>query len=252
MQPARYTPCRAVILAAGRGRRLGEGFPAKALLPFGGRTLLARHIAILNEFGVNDIVVIVGHQKQLVCDEVAPLGGASRILLIDNPSFRNGSIVSLWCAREILRSGQSILLMDADVLYDRRLMARLLGSLHENCFLLDRAIEPGEEPVKLCIREGRVVDFSKRPQMPHEWYGESVGFFRFSTEVAAELADRVEPYIAEQRFRTEYEEPIRDMVLARSGRGFGFEDITGLPWIEIDFPEDVRRAKTAVLPELIG
>jgi choline kinase len=252
MQPGRLTPCRAVILAAGRGRRLGEGFPAKALLPFGGRSLLARHIAILEEFGVNDIVVTVGHQKQALCDEVAPLGGATRILLIDNPSFRDGSIVSLWCAREILRSRQPILLMDADVLYDRRLMARLLGSLHENCFLLDRAIEPGEEPVKLCISDGRVVDFSKRPQMPHEWHGESVGFFRFSPDVAAELADRVEAYIADERIRAEYEEPIRDMVLARGGRGFGFEDITGLPWIEIDFPEDVRRAETAVLPELIG
>jgi len=42
------------------------------------------------------------------------------------------------------------------------------------------------------------------------------------------------------------------MVLAHSGRGFGFEDISGLPWIEIDFPEDAQRAEAAVLPNLIA
>ena len=46
----------------------------------------------------------------------------------------------------------------------------------------------------------------------------------------------------------EYEEPIRDMILAHPGR-FGFEDISGLPWTEIDFPEDVAKANL-LLPEL--
>ncbi len=32
---------------------------------------------------------------------------------------------------------------------------------------------------------------------------------------------------------------------------FGFEDISGLPWTEIDFPEDVAKAQ-ALLPELIA
>ena len=31
---------------------------------------------------------------------------------------------------------------------------------------------------------------------------------------------------------------------------FGFEDVTGLPWIEIDFPEDVVRARDEVLPAI--
>jgi choline kinase len=40
--------------------------------------------------------------------------------------------------------------------------------------------------------------------------------------------------------------------LARGGNGFGFEDVTGLPWIEIDFADDFRRAERTVLPELIA
>ena len=33
------------------------------------------------------------------------------------------------------------------------------------------------------------------------------------------------------------------MVLAGPPDRFGFEDVTGLPWTEIDFPEDVVRAR---------
>jgi choline kinase len=215
-------------------------------------SLLARHVTLLSQCGIDEIVVVIGYQADAVRNEVARLDATQYVRLIENPLFHEGSVASLWCARETLCAGTPILLMDADVLYDRRLMTRLLESPQENCFLLDREIEPGEEPVKLCINNGRIVDFHKRPQAPHDWHGESVGFFRFSAEVARDLADRVETYVATGRTSLDYEEPIRDMVLARQGQGLGFEDITGLPWIEIDFPEDVQRAESDVLPLLIA
>jgi choline kinase len=250
--PINPTSCRVLILAAGLGRRLGADAPPKVLLDFDGSSLLARHFRILSHFGFRDITVIIGYRAEELCDKVAGLQGDLRIHLIENPSFRNGSIFSLWQARGVLRSGATVILMDADVLYDYRLFAPLLHSAHENCFLLDRSIEPGEEPVKLCIDKGRIVDFHKRPQIDHEWHGESVGFFRFSPDVAAQLADRAEDYMAKGRLDLEYEEPIRDLLLARAGRGFGYEDISGLPWIEIDFPSDVVMARRSVAPELLA
>ena len=47
-----------------------------------------------------------------------------------------------------------------------------------------------------------------------------------------------------------YEETIRDVLLTSPRGKFAFEDITGLPWIEIDFAEDVERAKTEILPQI--
>jgi len=69
---------------------------------------------------------------------------------------------------------------------------------------------------------------------------------------AAELATRAEAYVTQGRRDVEYEELIRDMILARGPRDFGFEDISGLPWIEIDFLEDAEKARSAVLPSLIA
>ena len=135
------------------------------------------------------------------------------------------------------------------MLYDARLMARLLESSKRNCLLLDRDIEPGEEPVKLCVSNGHIVDFHKRPKVPHEWHGESVGFFRFTNDAALELAARAQGYVDAGETHLEYEEPIRDMILAGPPGRFGFEDISGLPWTEIDFPEDVVKAR-ALMPSL--
>jgi choline kinase len=39
-------------------------------------------------------------------------------------------------------------------------------------------------------------------------------------------------------------------VLLGAPKSFGYEDVTGLPWIEIDFPEDVVRARDEILPNL--
>jgi len=46
------------------------------------------------------------------------------------------------------------------------------------------------------------------------------------------------------------EEALRDLVLADNGDVFGFEGITRSPWIEIDFPDDVRRAAEPIMPRL--
>ncbi len=238
---------KAVILAAGISRRLGEVDKPKAMLDFGGATLISRHISILRARGVTDITVVVGFEEGYLREELAAAGSPA-VAVIVNPDFREGSVVSLWSASSVLRSGAPIVLMDADVLYDARLMSRLLQSEHPNCFLLDREIEPGDEPVKLCIAGNAIVDFRKRPEVAYEWHGESVGFFRFTAETSAELADRAHDYVTSGRRGMEYEEPIRDMVLNKS-QHFGFEDISGLPWTEIDFPEDVVKAR-ALLPKL--
>ena len=250
------TGAHALILAAGLGRRLGGTTPEhlrgpKALLDFDGKSLLERHIGILRQSGVSEITVVIGFGGELIRAALAALAVDPPVSVILNPDFHEGSVVSLWAGREVLRSGKPLILMDADVLYDWRLMARLVESERPDCLLLDREIEPGDEPVKLCVRDGRIVDFHKRPTAPHEWHGESVGFFRFTPQAAAELAGRAEEYVLSGRRDMEYEEPIRDMILASVANRFGFEDISGLPWTEIDFPEDVLKAN-ALLPQLVA
>jgi choline kinase len=238
----------AVILAAGVGRRLGNMAP-KVLLDFAGKTLLERHIAALHANGVRDISVTVGHRPDLIRNELSRIGALDQVALIENPRYREGSVVSLAVQRDQLAAGATVLVMDGDVLYDGRMIARLLGAPPENVLLLDQAIEPGDEPVKICLRDGVIVDFTKTPEHAHDRHGESVGFFRFSPSMAAALAERATAYVQAKRAGAEYEAALRELILAHPDR-FGYEDISDLPWTEIDFEADVARARQEILPRL--
>lgn len=240
----------AIILAAGVGRRLGsDGHPPKVMLEFGGRTLLKRHLDALEAAGIREVSITVGYQADMIEAEAERYGWRDRISFVHNPRYREGSLVSLHAQSDRLREGRPLLLLDGDVLYDPRMIDRLVQAPGENLLLVDREIEPGDEPVKICFQGGRIVDFRKQPEHRHDWHGESVGFFRFSAAMAAALADRCADYVAEGKTGLEYEEAIRDLILAQPDR-FGAEDISDLPWIEVDFAADVQRARELVLPQL--
>ncbi len=245
---------RAIILAAGVGRRMSFDGPRlpKVMLDFGGKTLLRRHLEILLHCGVEEIVVAAGFRVDLIATEVAACGMGERVEIVVNPDYEEGSIVTLWSVRDALARGGDVTLMDGDVLYDHRIMERLLASRHRNCFLLDRDFEPGDEPTKLCVRDGVLVEFRKEVDVPFDFWGESVGFFRLGEDVARRLVPRAESYIARGARRELYDEALRDILLEDPPGSFGFEDVTGLPWMEIDFREDVERAERDVLPRLIA
>ncbi len=252
--PSRGHPA-VLILAAGRGRRLGPAAPdvPKILLEFGGRTLLERHLDRLSAAGAGPVTLVVGYRSELVEAELERLGRRGQVTLIRNPHWQEGSAVSLDAGREVLEGGGAVVLMDADVLYGQTLIERLLDSAHPAALLLDRALEPGDEPVKVCVdASGRIVDFAKRPAAAHAFHGESVGFFRFSSEVAVSLARRTRAMVQGDR-GLEYEEPIRALIRADASGPpmFGYEDITDLPWTEIDFMEDIAKAER-LLPLIDG
>jgi choline kinase len=242
---------RAILYAAGVGNRLaGAHDGPKVLLEMGGHSLLERHLRLLAACGVEETVLCTGYAVETIRAAVQALGWTERVRFVHNPDFQVGSIVTQWAAREAIAAGGPVLLMDADVLYDQRLLARLIASPHADCFLLDRDIEPGEEPVKLCIRDGHLVDFRKTPDQRHDWYGESVGFFKLAEKTALRLVEATAAYIESGRRDDYYDEALRDLLLADAPGSFGWEDITGLPWTELDFAEDVARARTDILPLL--
>lgn len=243
---------KAVMLAAGLGSRLGKDgdFPPKVLLRFGGATLLERHVRILRHLGVSEMVIAVGYNADMIGTELARIGASGFVRTVLNPDYVQGAITTLWALRDELRGDQPILMMDGDVLYDQRLMARLMSSRLENCLLFDRQIEPGEEPVKICLADGAIVDFGKRPTVPHDAFGEWVGFTRFSAAQARRIPEFTGPYIERGDTGQIYEVALRDLLIASPRNLFGIEDITGLPWIEIDFQADVDLAESDILPQL--
>jgi len=244
----------AIILAAGRGNRLAEFNPdgrPKCLLEFGGASLLERQLACLIDCGVRRVELVVGYEADRIIEHVGALGRRPEVRFSYNPRYLDGSVLSLEVARDTLNFGQDVLVLDADVLFHPAIMRRLVRSTHANCFLLDRSFEDGDEPVKIAVRGGTMVEFRKSlaPDLEFDAIGESVGFFRFDARTSAELALACAAYDAEGLADAPHEEVLRDALLRDPGR-FGYEDVSGLPWLEIDFPEDVERVVKDVLPAI--
>ncbi len=240
---------KAVMLAAGVARRLyggDEEMPPKALLNFDGQTLLARHVDVLTRLGVAELLVVVGHQRAMLETElhrVAPAGFARTVF---NPRYRESPIISLSRAGDVLRGGGPVLFMDADVYYHEDLLTRLVRRRGETCILMDRDFEPGDEPVKVCVRDGLLVDFGKNIVEVHDTVGEWPGFMLMSAEHARLIADQADEMVAGEMPGFTYEEAMCDVMKRFAPGAFTVEDITGIPWIEIDFPEDVVRAETEI------
>lgn len=228
---------RAILLAAGRGRRLAGDGP-KCLLEIGGKTLLERHLDNMVPAGIDALTIVVGYQREKIEEALRGLRPELPVELVVNPDFVRGSIVSLHCAADRLAQGG--LWMDADVLYPAALLARLVASPNANCVLLDgRSEETGEE-MMLGTRGGRVHTIARRVGPDWDLAGESVGFAKVGPEGAIALTRILAEEVTAGRVDQEYE-----AAMDRAFREvpFGFERVDDFPWTEIDFQEDVEKAE---------
>ena len=237
---------RAIILAAGKGSRLNgstEETP-KCLVKVGGVTLIERQIAVLQDAGLDDITVVVGCQG----DSVRRTCGYG-ISYVENARYaQTNSLYSLWMARALLYEG--FVVLNCDVLFHPALLDDLLSARHEDALLLAYrgADDPpfGDEEMKVKVRGGRVIDISKE-MAPDEADGENLGIVKFGARGAAILVEIMDRLVAAGSLRAWAPRGFAEFAQMRPLHAIGTR---GLPWIEIDFPEDYRRAVRDILPQI--
>ena len=238
----------AVILIAGVARRLAPltDTTHKALLPVGGRPILTRMLAALDAAGIRQSTLVLGHCADQVRRVAGERVGRMAIRYVQNPEYTRGSVISLYAARQCLR--EPALVMDADVLFPREFLVRLLALPAPSALLVDRGFSDTGEEVKIYTRGDRVIALGKKV-VPEAWdaVGEGIGFFKCGVEAAPELVRCLGKVIEDSDGLGEWEDALHMLVAQRH---VGWADVTGLPWTEIDFVEDLRRAEADVLPHV--
>ncbi|HXG21588.1 MAG TPA: phosphocholine cytidylyltransferase family protein [Methylomirabilota bacterium] len=240
---------KAIILAAGVGKRFKEVTDQrpKCLIAIQGQTLLERTLRALGAAGVTNAVVVIGYRGDMIKQTIGSRCGAVQVRYIFNRQYEKGAILSLWSARA--EFDDDILIMDADVVFPMALIARLVNSAYANCFLLDgSAANTGEEQM-LLTRGGRVLNIVRGGSGDFDVIGESVGFLKVSRADAPLLRSILDDLVAQGQEAIEHEEAF-SIFLAQ--RVVGFERVDDLPWTEIDFPEDLVRAESEVLPRILA
>jgi len=228
----------ALILAAGAGSRLQVEVP-KCLVEIGGRPLLNHQLDTLEQAGVDDITLVVGHEQERV-REVAE----HRAHLVVNERYaETNSLYSFWLARHGV--ADDLLLLNSDVLFPAELVDRLLA-FHGSALAYDSSSGDNDEHMKVRMRWGLLQRMSKTLP-PGDTDGENVGVLRLSP-ADADAAFAAAAWLVEEGCLHEWVGAAITEVARR--HPIACLDVADLPWIEIDFPEDLALARNTVWPDI--
>lgn len=239
---------KAIILAAGRGQRLGAhaGDAPKCLIDICGRALLDYQLDSLRAAGVTDVVMVVGYCREHIQAHVRQHPDMRFTWVVNERFAETNTASSLWLARHSM--DEDFLYLNADVLYHPGVVARLQGCPKENTLAVERKA-CGEEEVKVRLQHTAITAISKTVS-PGDAYGEFIGVAKFSGAIAPLFIEALRQTIEEPGGEMCYFEAALDRIAATCE--LTAVDITDLPCIEIDFPDDLARARERVAPEIIG
>ncbi len=227
-----------LILAAGKGRRLGgllNGKP-KGLLTIGGMSLIEHQIASMRACGIKRIGVVVGYGADYVKSELG-----DEFAYIENKEYATtNSLYSLWLARHWVDA--AFLMANSDLLADSRIFHRLVQTTG-TVLAYDSSSGTDAEEMKVSLREGRVVAISKSLDPELAAHGESIGLIKFEKATARQLFEAADA-IVQGGSRNDWSPAAVAAIANRAP--IGAVDIASLPWTEIDFPEDLDYARTSV------
>ncbi|MGN6154953.1 MAG: NTP transferase domain-containing protein [Sphingomicrobium sp.] len=236
---------KAIILSAGQGSRLGHLVDdrPKCLIDFGGRTLLDRQLDTLAANGVNQAVVVTGFHDDLVDAAIARRSGGPNVRTIYNPFYKVAdNLGSLFMAREELAG--DCLVWNGDTLVSDALMERVVGNDRAGiCVTIDRKSGYDEDDMKVVVEpDGRLRAIGKR--IAKGVNGESIGLLAFRSGGAEQFREAIERDMRTAEGTTIWYLRVIHH-LAQSSEVWTF-DIEGEEWGEVDFPEDVERARELV------
>lgn len=236
-----------IILGAGVGRRLAPltDMIPKALIEIGGRPLLGHMLSSLRQYGLTEIVIVVGHRRELIAAAVQDDLAGLTIHLVHNDLFTDsGSLYSLWLARQYIQD--AFVFMDADLLFNPHVLAGLHSQPDKSCLLVGPLTGDSGEEVRVYQQQGRVTAIGKNIISNDVLAGEALGIVKIAaTEVPLALELMAE--LVETDRLTEHEE--LSQALAQHQR-LWVQNIGDLSWLEIDFPEDVIRAREIIWPTI--
>ncbi len=245
MRGVRHPVRTAVILAAGRGTRLGKlgtEIP-KGFLILGDKPIIEQSIDKLVAIGVNQVLIVTGHLESVYRELAARRAGL--IEIVRNPRYTDwGSFFSLWLALDRLAStnhAEPFLLLESDLVYEPRALQEVLADPHEDVILLSGPTGSGDEVWVETDAGGRLVAMSKdRSRLGAEVAGELVGITRISPALAEELRRQGQVLLARSP-EAEYETGGLVEVAAR--RPVHCRRAEGLLWAEIDDENHLARAR---------
>lgn len=240
---------KSIVLAAGIGKRMLPitNCMPKFMIQFNGKSLFDLYFNAFNECGINEAVLVVGHLAETIREKLGDQYMGVDVKYVSNRDYAvSGSAYSLWLARDEF-SKEPFVLADSDILFHKHILTMLVNSPYENCLVVDPVFTDTGEEVKVVAEDGVVKQIGKKVVNHFKCVGEAVGLYKFSRRASNILRDGLEEYISIHGLTSEHEDALNSLLHLFEMR---YVTTQGLPWIEMDFLEDLERARLEIYPKI--
>lgn len=230
---------QAIILAAGMGRRLKSltGGVPKPMVKIGGKSIIHYQIESCLGLGVEQFVIVIGYRKAELQSHVLELLSPEQVRFVVNPDYATtNTLYSLFLASEYLVI--DTLYFNGDVLFEKTLLPKLLDK-KTSSILVERKT-CGAEEVKVIINDKGFVTAIGKELSQELCIGEFIGIACFRKEVLVKMVKYLQLGVDALQHNNYFEYAVNKFcgvieILAVSTEGAAC--------IEIDFPEDLNRAR---------
>jgi HAD superfamily hydrolase (TIGR01450 family) len=245
---------KAVILAAGIGSRLRpitENKP-KCMVKVAGKPIIAHQLESFAEAGVNKVIVIVGHEGNLVKQYIGSKG-FKNVKIIDNAEYANtNNMYSLYLAKKEL-SGNGFVLVNGDVVFDGRIAAELIDNEEEDLIAVD-TLNYYEESMKITADENKIITDISKKFARRDSAGTSIDMYKFSQKSSSILFSEIAEIIDRKRNKNEWTEVALSRLFVKRSLVMRPFPIGKMAWVEIDNYDDLSQAdkKFSLLNKTLG
>ena len=221
-----------LILAAGRGTRMGNIGKPKSLLRMGDTSIIEFQVEFLKKVGIHDILVITGYQSEKIRGVLK-----NRVKFLNNPKFsETNNLHSMWVAREILHD--DFICIYADLVFHPEILNQCYRSKSDICLM----VEPNtrEDTMKVKTEGGKVIAVSD--DIPTDQAnGNFIGMAKFSKSLAKILFNEISILVKEKNVDVQYPLAIEKMI--EKGIKIGYETTNNLPWFNINEQNEFKKSE---------
>lgn len=185
---------KALILNSGRGERLlplTKNKP-KPLIKIRKKTLLKHQLDNLIECSIMDTIITTGPFQNKIKKYLKNEYPGLNVSYVKNSKYRTTNyIYSMWLTKGLIND--DVILLHGDLLFERRLLEKLINEKHANCVLVNREIKPPEKDFKAVIENDRVIKIGVEFSGKNTFF--SAPLYKFSKSDFLYWLDEIEKFV---------------------------------------------------------
>ncbi|MDP7197621.1 MAG: phosphocholine cytidylyltransferase family protein [SAR202 cluster bacterium] len=184
---------KVIILAAGRGTRLGHHTKEipKGLVDVNGKSIIERQIELFKKNGITEIVIVRGYKKEKFC--------WNDVTFIDNEDFANNNQLASLVLAQNMVSG-SVLILFGDLIFEQTILDQIFASNSDISIAVDLNWKErydenrnNQFPALAEIENDKITRISENKSLARKKLsGEFFGIMKLSSKGSKILTDVIE------------------------------------------------------------